>query len=395
MCATRAPPVRSGVVSKLTLSSGRALSPVSLIDRPSLDDSQPFPVRRSLPSETAKENSLAGSGHRAPMCSVSRSSRRAGSTLHCRFQDSPNWATPSGVAKKRRQIERQGIPELKGRRFLTLTLDPEFFGFCPITGYLAGKEHMRRFLEAGRLAGLWDRDAWWCWKLEFQKNTWAHWHLIIDRTKKFTVEEMSKIHKIWGLGRTNCRRISQSKFGYQFKYAFKGVFQDDSEDSGLCLPLWFLDFHTVSSNGSKPSTFARVRFWQTSKGFYTDSRKTLSKASAPVSSFRPRTVREILDERTSSVLVIARDRLGRYQRSTRLRLAVDFAGFSRFHSWDSDNGAATTLSFRSYMCNPETVKNKLIEKHEKWKLQQLIQENKISLHLAKKFRAQQLSLETC
>ena len=318
-----------------------------------------------------------------------------GSALHVRFQDSPTWATPSGVAKKRKIIENKGLPDMKGRRFLTLTLDQAAFGYCPVTGYLAGKEHMRRFLEAGRLAGLWERGAWWAWKLEFQKNTWAHWHVIIDRTRKFTLDEMRKIDKIWGLGGTNCRRISKSKFGYQFKYAFKGVFQDDSDGSGLCLPQWFLDYYEQGRDGSKPVSFSRCRFWQTSKGFYTGQRLPAPKGKAPVSSLRPRPVREVLEDSNASALLIARDGRGRYRNSVRVRLAVDFAGFSKVHLWDAEHGAAATLSIRSFMCSPQSVTTKLIEKYELCKLQQVLRENKMTVRQALQLRQERKQLMTC
>lgn len=359
------------------------------------DSDSPFPTLSALQAEDALIAARAGLRQDA-ILRRNPTARSAGSTLHCRFQDAPNWVTPSGVYKKRRIIELLGTPEFKGRRFITLTLNPDQFGNCPVTGYEEGKAHLRRFLEAGRLAGLWDRKAYWCWKLEFQKNGWAHWHLIIDRTKKFTSDELSKIASIWSFGRVNVRRISNSKFGYQFKYAFKGVFQSDSEDSGLCVPQWFLDHYKPSSAGSKPVSYARVRFWQASKGFYTSKRVTLIVIRKPrTTAFFVRTVREVLNDRASSILVIARDRLGKYVKSVRIRLAVDFAGFAKYHSWDSDNRAATTLSFRSYMCDPLTIKNKLIEKYETWKLQQILELNRMSLHLALKFRVRRLTLETC
>jgi len=358
------------------------------------DSDAPFPSLSALPDKNALIAARAGLRQPKTLRRNS-SSRSAGSTLHVRFQDSPNWVTPSGVFKKRRLIEQRGMPDVKGRRFITLTLDPDQFGNCPITGYEEGKKQLRRFLEAGRLHGLWERSAYWCWKLEFQKNGWAHWHLIIDRTKKFKSDEISKVSSLWSLGRVNVRRISSSKFGYQFKYAFKGVFQDDSQDSGLCVPQWFLDHFKPSLDGQKGESYARVRFWQTSKGFYTGKPLSQSNSKESQTSFIVRTVREILEERASSILLIARDRLGHYLKSSKVRLAVDFQGFAKFHSWDSDNRAATTLSMRSFMCSPETIKNKLIEKHELWKLKQIQELNKMSLHLALKFRARRLSLETC
>jgi len=313
--------------------------------------------------------------------------------IHLRFQDGASWLTPSGVAKKRKMLEGKGLPDFKGRRFVTLTLDRAQFGDCPLTGYLAGKEKMRRFLDAGREAGLWKKDAYWAWKLEFQKDGWAHWHIIIDRTAKFSLEQMRTIDRIWGLGRTNCRRISKSAFGYQFKYAFKGVFQDDGEDSGLCVPQWFLEYYKPGGT-DRPKSFQRVRFWQTSKGFYTGVKPVEREKTTPQSSYLPRPVAEDLDDRVHSVLVIARNSAGKYQLSSRLRLGVSIKHFIRVHLWDAENGYGCTLSSRSYAMDPQTV-SKLIHQTEKWKLQQLHQANKLTLRKAQAFRRQHKSLETC
>jgi len=378
---------------RLKRENARNLS-FSLIDRPPVPDNDlPFPSLSVVPLRNDALIAARAGLRQTASLRRNHSKRAAGSTLHCRFQDSPNWVTPSGVAKKRRAIEKMGMPDVRGWRFITLTLDPDMFGGCPITGYIQAKEQLRRFLEAGRLHGLWDRSARWCWKLEFQANGWAHWHFLLDRKKKFTQDELSKVSSLWSLGRCNVRRISKSKFGYQFKYAFKGVYQNDDQDSGLCVPQWFLDHLDLQAATHK--TFARVRFWQTSKGFYAQRPRFVAPKKAQQTSFFPRTVRQILEERANSFLIIARDRLGKYRKSVRVRIIGGFSAFAKYHSWDSDNGAATTLSFNSFMCDPSTIKHKLIEKYDSWKLQQIQQINQMSLHLALKLRAQRLTLETC
>ena len=326
-----------------------------------------------------------------------RRSRVHRPVIHLRFQDPASWLTPSGVAKKRKMLEAKGLPDFKGRRFITLTIDPKLFGHCPLTAYLAGKDHLRRFLEAGRLAGLWDRGAWWAWKLEFQRNGWPHWHLILDRTAKFSLAEMRKISDIWGYGGdggTNCRRISKSRFGYQFKYAFKGVFQEDSDGSGLCVPQWFLDYYRASKDGKKPKSFGRARFWQTSKGFYTGKPAPVKDSGPSVSSLVPRPVSAVLTDRNRAVMVISRRRDGRYISSRRLHLSVDYEYFVRVHLWDADNGAGCTLSARSFAMDPETVKHKLIEKNESWKLQLLAEENRLTYRKAMSYRRDHKNLET-
>lgn len=332
-----------------------------------------------------------------------------GSAVHVRFQDTPSWLTPWGVAKKRKALERLGLPDFKGRRFITLSLDPKMFGDCPLTGYLEGKEKLRRFLEAGRVAGLWERDAWWAWKLEFQANGWAHWHLIVDRVRKFTVPELFKIAEIWSLGRCNCRRISKSRFGYQFKYAFKGVYQDGDRDSGLCVPQWFLDYagtktvlvRWTDENGNdcksweeKPETFSRARFWQTSKGFYTGKGRKAPSVKKPDSSIVPRPVRDALHDGERTAVVVARDEFARFVCSARLRLNCDFQQFIRVHLWDAENGFGCTLSARSYCLDPQTI-NKLLEERDKWKLQTILRENRMTLRLAQSLRLQRKAMERC
>lgn len=365
---------------------------------------KPFPVEDwvrgefSASAETCARPSTparAGSRRTASPKVGGRALRPRNEVIHVRFQESASWFTPSGVAKKRRMLEAKGMPDMKGRRFITLSMDRQMFGDCPLTAYLAGKDHVRRFLEAGRLASLWKRGAWWAWKLEFQKDGWPHWHLIIDRTAKFSRRDFDTIKKIWGMGRTNCRRISKSKFGYQFKYAFKGVFQDDSDGSGLCVPKWFLDYYKPGTDEAKPESFGRCRFWQTSKGFYTGKRVPAPEAKEPETSIVPLPAREILEGRQRSLLVVSRDSAGKYQSSQRLRLGVDYQRFIRVHLWDAENGAGCTLSARSFALDPQTLKTKLIEKTDSWKLQQLLRDNRLTLKKALWFRAERRSLETC
>jgi len=320
-----------------------------------------------------------------------------GSAIHVRRSEPPNWFTPQGVYKKRKQIERRGMPDTTGRRFLTFSIDPELFDHCPLTAYLNGKEKLRRVLEAGRLAGLWSRGCWWAWKLEFQRNGWPHWHFIIDRTAKFTTAEMRKVSEIWGYGRTNCRRISKSRFGYQFKYAFKGVYQDQESDADqsprLAVPQWFLNYYKPSVDGSKPESFARCRFWQTSKGFYTKSAKPAVPSSEPVSAHVPVPVAQVVQDRQASITVVSRDTSGKYVKSATLHLGVVVSQFVRVHLWGAEHGQGCTLSVRSFIMDRHGI-NQVIRKHEKWKLTELLKANRLSLRKARQIRQAFKTLET-
>ncbi|GHC12586.1 rolling circle replication-associated protein [Cerasicoccus arenae] len=175
------------------------------------------------------------------------------STLEVRPYSAPNWFTRSGVELKRRAIERKGLPPWKQCLFLTLTLDP-IIGE-PVEAYERGKDRVRRFLSALRdVIGPFP----WAWKLEFQDNGYAHWHLIVHYKKRIPRDCLCLIGQWWGLGRTNVERLRYKKFRYLFKYVSKGAFDGDSSE-GLNLPEWLLDYE----NGG------RMRFWQTGGGFYT------------------------------------------------------------------------------------------------------------------------------
>lgn len=313
--------------------------------------------------------------------------------IHFRFQNTPNWFTPKGVYLKRKQLEKKGLPNMNGRRFITLTLDPELFSNDPLLAYQTGKDQLRRFLDSGRDAGLWGKGSWWCWKLEFTKEGWAHWHLVIDRTAKFSRHQLLTLTKIWKLGRVNCRRITTGNFGYQFKYAFKGVYQND--ESGLCLPSWFLDFYQETTENEKPRSFARARFWQTSKGFYVkENTKKQTTTIEQQSSYHVRSLREQVNQQLNSVIVIARDCSAKYLQSTTLSLSQDFKSFFKQHAWAMINNQALTLSSSSFMVDLYTA-TKTIHPNQQWKLHLILKRNKMTHHKADQIRHQLNNLHRC
>ena len=362
----------------------------NLTDEALADRRQEFLARTVCSSQSVNPGRF---GCSAPRTGEQRPISKPSRGLHVRMQESPNWFTPSGVAQKRRMLEAKGMPSMKGWRFITLTLNPELFEWDPLLGYETGRDQIRRFLEAGRLEGLWPRACLWAWKMEFQSNGWAHWHIPLARKNKFTKAEMQKITDIWRLGRTNVRRITSGIFGYHFKYVFKGVFQDDDTESGLCVPRWFLDHYKPSENGNKPSSFSRVRFWQTSKGFYTNILPA-AEPKEPQSSIVPRSVSDQLEAASRAVVIISRRSDGKYIKSRTVSLGVSMEKFIREHLWDTENGVGCTLSAWSYIMDPLTI-NKLITKEDKWKLQPLHQSNRLTMRVAQQLRRDKNSLQNC
>jgi len=155
-----------------------------------------------------------------------------------------NFITALGVFKKRKEIEKKGLPDFKDGRFITLTLDHNKLGDAE-SGYEIGKRHLRQFMyELRRKLGVTQEQCPHAWKLEFHQDGWAHWHLIFLYRKKLPFEI---VDACWRLGRTETQRVHSRELDYLFTYLTK---------DGASLPLYILDRK-------------QVRFWQASKSFYT------------------------------------------------------------------------------------------------------------------------------
>jgi len=331
--------------------------------------------------------------------------------VHVRDYNPPNWLTRSGVAKKRKAIERKGLPSMMAWRMITLTLNRDLFEWDPLSGYLEGKDHLRRFMQACRDAGLWTKEDKWAWKFEFQSDGWPHWHLFVARTEKFSDEEMASIGRIWGLGRTNCKMIDDEEFLYEFKYAFKPALQVEEGES-YCgadvAPGWFLDhlgIKTVtvrwtdenevehSERRIKPSSFSRARFWQTSKGFYTNEAPEREIKRKPQKSWQvPVPVRVAADRLATTVQVIARDSGGSYVASTIVKLSCYSGDFWNLVGWHTIHGAAVGLGVNSYAIPAFVINSKIVNTCQ---LQHLLQKNRFSHLAAVRLQREGRSLRTC
>lgn len=170
--------------------------------------------------------------------------RNFGSVAKITAAQPANFITPLGAWKKRKQIEKKGLPNFRNARFITLTVDHDMAEHNPEIAYNTGKRYLRQFMyELRILLGVTEEQCPHCWKLEFHANGWPHWHLIFLYRKKLPYE---LVDAAWRLGRTETQRISKNDFGYLFKYVTKG---------GADLPGYILNRKSV-------------RFWQTSKHFH-------------------------------------------------------------------------------------------------------------------------------
>jgi len=242
--------------------------------------------------------------------------------LHVRPLPERSWHTQRGVYAKRSAIIKRGLPDATNWRFITLTINPDLFDSA-LQAYQSGKARLRVFSRLCRDAGIWMENTPWAWKLEFQANGYPHWHLFLAHPYKFTIEQLRMINFFWSYGRTNCKRLTKIEFNYAFKYVFKQVYQDDSDKNDI-LPTWFLDYYQTTND--KPKSFARVRFWQTSKGFYKNVQPCPIKGQ-PKFSILPYPVRDILTFKSQGAIIIATTAYGRYKCSARILLDITYSDF--------------------------------------------------------------------
>ncbi|HET6406453.1 MAG TPA: hypothetical protein VFG14_01120 [Chthoniobacteraceae bacterium] len=332
--------------------------------------------------------------------------------IHVRAYSAPNWLTPAGVIRKRRLIELKGLPSFNKWRFITLTINRDLFPEGPLSAYLAGKDRMRRFMAMAREIGLWSKVHKWCWKLEFQEDGWPHWHLLVGRTRIFSEEELREIDRLWSLGRTNVEMVQEDDFRYSFKYAFKPVHQVDDEDKDFdsaapMAPQWFLDFHQLEKvlvkwkdeDGGdheswelKPTTGAKVRFFQSSRGFYTGEKPEVKPAQEPMSCRVPYPVRVIAERVASTVQLVARKPSGRYVASGLLLLSCSASSLWTLAGWHAINGGAVFFGVNSAVLPTQIIKQNT---HHKWQLHPLLQQNRLTVRQAARLQTEGRNWQTC
>lgn len=189
------------------------------------------------------------------------------------------WFTAEGARLKARRLERSGLPDMTNWRFITLTVATRRISAAE--AYELGKERMRRFLA--RLRRAIGHPFKWCWKLEFHEDGYAHWHLLVEYTKRIPEEMLPALEKWWGLGRLNVERVRQREMYYVFKYVAKGI--DD-------LPPW-VEQHR-----------GRLRVFQSSKGFFVQAQRRVAKKQDPRSCLVPLTLGEKLEWDSRRALLV-------------------------------------------------------------------------------------------
>lgn len=299
--------------------------------------------------------------------------------LEVRRYQSASWLTKEGVRLKSKLIYNKGLPDFTDWRFITLTVDPYLYD-SPLEAYLYGKSWMRNFVQAlGKLLGL-PKGFKWAWKLEFQSNGYPHWHMVLECKRRFTHDELSSVNSLWKMGRTEVQRIKGKTLDYLFKYVFKGIYQDDQQDDteASFAPDWFLDYLETLPTG-KVVSFAKVRFWQTSRHFYTGETPEVSFEEAQ-SCVLARSAREVHSERMSKVQTLARGVDGNYLSSAIITLNCKAREFFNTLGPAVIKGHAVPFIGRSYMIKGHLIENKITNNHiTKCQLQRIQKKNSLSV----------------
>ncbi len=122
-----------------------------------------------------------------------------------------SWFHPIGIKKVLNRLEPR-LPDTKGCLFLTFTLNPQLFedeedGFNQSRGKLRKLFYkLRNGLEyEGKKIQI---NAPYCVKTEFHQNGWVHYHVVF-------------LNQLWGLGRTNVKKVETDDFKYLLKYFSK------------------------------------------------------------------------------------------------------------------------------------------------------------------------------
>ena len=205
-----------------------------------------------------------------------------------------SWFHPKGVYKVNQRLKGR-LPNVNGCLFATLTLDRNYYienWINPNEAFEESRYKIRKVFYKLRKGVNWEGKhfkikAPYCVKVEFHDDDegWPHFH-IIWKTKRFVPCDL--IEKLWGLGRINVKRITNSEFNYILKYVCK---------SGR-IPNWV-------------KRRRQIRIFQSSKGFLQplDKKKPVSK---PTTRLQQRTsnIRQRLNKWKNQGLVIRYDNSG-------------------------------------------------------------------------------------
>ncbi len=148
--------------------------------------------------------------------------------IHIKKYEPACWYSEQGAYKLYNQFLKKGLPNIAKWKFITLTIDPNKY-YDEEHCYQVGNRHLRQFLYLLRKEyGYFEFMK----KVEFHKNGYAHWHLLVSIKEKV---DIAFVRKAWGKGRIDVEYVRKSHcqkaLDYLFKYACKS---QDLPDWVLC-----------------------------------------------------------------------------------------------------------------------------------------------------------------
>ncbi|HVT73810.1 MAG TPA: hypothetical protein VHD61_11785 [Lacunisphaera sp.] len=199
------------------------------------------------------------------------------------------------------------MPDMTNWRFVTLTVASRTVS--REEAYQRGKDRLRRFFAHFRAAI--GREFKWCWKLEFHEDGYAHWHCLLEYTKRIPEEMLPAMEAWWGLGRINVKRVKERDLFYVFKYVSKGPDE---------LPRWVQDFR------------GRLRVFQSSKGFFVRAQRRSMKKQEPCCCLLPLTLGQKLEWDSRKALLAETTHGGEVRLSVvKLRMTFSELYLARVH----------------------------------------------------------------
>jgi len=139
-------------------------------------------------------------------------------------------------------------------------------------------------------------------------------------------------------------------------------------------------------------TFARARFWQTSRGFYSKKAKPAKPAKAPCSCIHPQVCRLCEQRKARTVQVFSRRTSGEYKASSTVVLDIPLEKFWSLMGFDIAHGGGVGLGVCSFVIPHHRLTTNT---KTKWQIQQLIASNRLNLRHAQHLQATGQTLKAC
>jgi hypothetical protein len=303
-----------------------------------------------------------------------------------------SWFDEQGALKKLYEIQRKGIPNMLYWRFMTLT----YAGRTPggeKQAFAAMRKRFKKFIKIVR--SRYGDKIRWARKLEFHEDGWPHFHLLLEIKHKLEQEEMDWIESAWRLGAVDFQMVGAAKYGqgnlenglrYMLKYAFKA--------QGI--PEWFGEYYKPAQKRivrqadgteleivTKPESFARIRFWQTSINFYTGPKSPKKKPGEPRKSFIPVRASVVINRQTNSIVLRALNMGGGIVASKRFDCPI--AVWYHLSALETLQGNAALLG-DNIETSAETIYRAIVEiadieeRQRKWLLKQIVKVQKAGHH---------------